>query len=139
MKRVLVIVLLVFSFLFIGCGQNQRINATSTNAMLRSVGGILRHLPENERVAFQVSFWSLKQYADSDVSFRKSVHGKTVAEIVEMGKENYKIQAGAGNPEYIKFDSWEEMIVALIAERKESELRAPRQTAADGDNQIHRM
>ena len=125
--------------LTVGCGQSDKINASSDNSLYRSVTGIQRTLPVREQVEFQVAFWSLKQYADNEPDFRALVHRKTVPEIIELGKQNFAEQSEAGNPDFTKYASWDEMIGELLEERKKSELRPNREQQRDRDNRIHNM
>lgn len=122
--------------LTVGCGKGDQINANSDNSLYRSVTTLQRRLPEQERVEFEVSFWSLKQFAVSESTFRTQVNGKTVPEVIEMGKENFAAQKVAGNPDYHKYQSWEVMIAELVKERRQSAIRVDRR---DRDNRIHKM
>jgi hypothetical protein len=122
-----------------GCGQSDKINASTDKSLFRSVSGIERNLPAKQQVEFQVSFWSLKQYAESDAGFRTLVHRKTVPEIIELGKQNFAAQLEAGNPDFTKYSSWDAMIEELVQERKQSELRPKKGDPRDQDNLIHNM
>ncbi|MGH8549141.1 MAG: hypothetical protein ACRERU_11190 [Methylococcales bacterium] len=135
----IIIIALVCVSLGTGCGQSDKINAGSDRSLSRSVSGIERNLPVKQQVEFQVSFWSLKQYAESEAGFRTMVHRKTVAEIIELGKQNFATQYEAGNPDFIKYSSWDAMIEELLEERKQSELRPKKGDPRDQDNLIHNM
>lgn len=121
-----------------GCGQSDKINAVNDKSLYRSVTGIQRTLPAKEQVEFQVSFWSLKQFATNEEEFRNQVHRKTAPEVIEMGKENFAKQKDALNPEFTKYASWDAMIEELSEERKRSELR-PKADPRDKSNLIHNM
>ncbi|MCI0734185.1 MAG: hypothetical protein L0Y38_10245 [Methylococcaceae bacterium] len=122
-----------------GCGQSDKINASSDRSLYRSVSGVERTLAEKEQVEFQVSFWSLKQYAKSEIEFREMVHRKTAPEIIELGKRNFATQYESGNPDFTKYASWDAMIGELVEERKQSELRPKKSDPRDNDNLIHNM
>ncbi len=124
--------------LIAGCGQSDKLNAGNDRSLYRSVTGLQSNLPAKQRVEFQVSFWSLKQYAKSEDEFRKMVHLKTVPEIIEIGKQHYATQYAAGNPDFTKYSSWDTMIEQLVEERRKSELR-PNKDPRDNDNLIHNM
>lgn len=136
MKSKIFVYLMSLCLLAAGCGKGDQINANSDNSLYRSVTTLQRRLPDQERVEFEVSFWSLKQFAESESTFRDQVNGKTVYEVIEMGKQNFVAQKAAGNPDYIKFDSWETMIAGLVKERQQSAKRVDRR---DRTNRIHKM
>jgi hypothetical protein len=125
--------------LLLGCGQSDKINASNDRSLYRSVTGLQQNLPVQEQVEFQVSFWSLKQYAKDDAEFRNLVHRKTVPEVIELGKQNFTRQYEAGNPDFTKYASWDAMIDELVTERKESELRPRKTDPRDDANRIHNM
>lgn len=122
-----------------GCGQSDKINASNDRSLYRSVTGLQRNLPTRQQVEFQVSFWSLKQYAENESEFRTLVHRKSVPEVIELGKENFNRQSEAGNAEFTKYPSWAEMIDGLVEERKQSELRPRKSDPRDQSNRIHNM
>lgn len=133
------IIMLVCAGLTTGCGPSDKINASNDKSLYRSVSGIEHTLPEKQQIEFQVSFWSLKQYAKSELEFREMVHRKTASEVIELGKQNFATQSGAGNPDFTKYPSWDAMINQLLEERKQSELRPKRSDPRDKDNLIHNM
>lgn len=135
----IIIITLACVSLVTGCGQSDKINASNERSLYRSVIGLQRNLPEKEQIEFQVSFWSLKQYAESEAGFRTMVHRKNVPEIIELGKQNFATQYEAGNPDFTKYSSWDAMIEELVEERKQSELRPKKGDPRDQDNLIHNM
>ena len=137
MKTKTFVYLISVCLLAVGCGKGDQINANSDNSLYRSVTTLQRRLPDQERVEFEVSFWSLKQFAADESTFRNQVNGKTVQEVIEMGKQNFAAQKAAGHADYIKFDSWETMIAGLVKERQQSAVRVDR--SRDRDNRIHKM
>jgi hypothetical protein len=138
-KSIIIMMLLAFTCLIAGCGQSDKINAKNDRSLFRSVTGLQRSLPTEKRVEFQVSFWSLKQFAANEEAFRESVHRKTVPEVIEMGKQNFKTQIEAGNPDFTKYSSWDAMIDELVEDRKKSELRPRKDDPRDKGNLIHDM
>jgi hypothetical protein len=139
MNKNLNLLLLIFAVLLSACGQSDKINARSDRSMYRSVTGMQRNLPAEEKVEFQVSFWSLKQFAENEAEFRDQVHRKTVPEIIELGKQNFVEQSAKGNAKFNMYATWEEMIVELVEERKRTELRQGRRDPRDEGNKIHKM
>lgn len=136
MTKLIAIALVAASLGLNGC-EGQRVNANSARSLTRSVAGIERKLPENKKVEFQVSFWSLKQFSESDAAFRKTVHGQTVDRIIEMGRENFENQKAKGNPEFTKYASWEVMVTELMQERRDNELRPKRSKKDLNQRNIH--
>ncbi len=136
MKSKTFVYLIGLLLLVTSCGMGDQINANSENSLYRSVTTLQRRLQDKERVEFEVSFWSLKQYAESEEAFRSQVNGKTVYEVIDMGKANFTKQKAAGNPEYTEFDSWDSMIASLVNERRQS---ARRYDKRDRSNTIHKM
>lgn len=139
MNKNLKLLVLIFAGLLSACGQSDKINARSDRSMYRSMSGIQRNLPAQQKVEFQVSFWSLKQFAENEAEFRDQIHRKTVPEIIELGKENFTAQSAKGNAKFIKYATWDEMIAELVEERKRTELRAGRRDPRDEGNKIHKM
>ncbi|MCS5566167.1 MAG: hypothetical protein NZ729_07765 [Methylococcales bacterium] len=139
MNKNLKLLVLILAVLLSACGQSDKINARSDRSMYRSMSGIQRNLPAQQKVEFQVSFWSLKQFAENEAEFRDQIHRKTVPEIIELGKENFAAQSAKGNAKFIKYATWDEMIAELVEERKRTELRAGRRDPRDEGNKIHKM
>ena len=139
MNKNLKLLVLIFAVLLSACGQSDKINARSDRSMYRSMSGIQRNLPAKQKVEFQVSFWSLKQFAENEAEFRDQVHRKTVPEIIELGKQNFTTQSAKGNAKFIKYATWDEMIAELVEERKRTELRSGRRDPRDEGNKIHKM
>jgi len=131
MKTKTFVYLMSLCLLTVGCGKGDQINANSDNSLYRSVIALQRRLPDQERVEFEVSFWSLKQFAQNESTFRNQVNGKTVQEVIEMGKQNFAAQKAAGNADYIKYPSWEAMIAELVKERQQSAKRVDRRDRAN--------
>ena len=119
MRNRVIIMLLAICLLGVGCGKGGRINASSNKTLYRSVTMIKDRLPEKERVEFEVAFWSLKQSEPDQAKFRDMVGGKSVQEIIEMGKENFAERKAAGEEAYQRYASWDELIKGLVAEREE--------------------
>lgn len=136
MKSKTFVYLIGLLILLTGCGMGDRINANSEKSLYRSVTTLQRRLQDKERVEFEVSFWSLKQYAENDDAFRAQVNGKTVYEVIDMGKENFNKQKASGNPEYQDFASWDTMIAQFVKERQQSGRKYDKR---DRSNTIHNM
>lgn len=119
MRNRVIIILLAICLLGVGCGNGGNINASSNKTLYRSVAVIKDRLPEKERVEFEVAFWSLKQSEPDQAKFRDTVDGKSVEEIIAMGKENFVKRKAAGDEAYRQHASWGDLIKQLVAEREE--------------------
>ncbi len=134
MKNRVIIMLLAICLLGVGCGKGGRINASSNKTLYRSVTVIKGRLPEKERVEFEVAFWSLKQSEPDQAKFRDTVDGKSVEEIIAMGKENFVKRKAAGDEAYRRHASWDDLIKELVAEREE--MRVYGRSRKDEANQL---
>jgi len=126
--------LLAICLLGVGCGKGDRINASSNKTLYRSVTMIKDRLPEKERVEFEVAFWSMKQSEPDQAKFRDSVGGKSVPEIIALGKENFVQRKAAGEPAYQRYATWDDLIKGLVAEREE--MRVYGRSRKDETNQL---
>ncbi len=115
----MLVVLLATMFLVTGCGKGGKINASSSKTLYRSMTSLKGGLPERQRIEFEVSFWSLKQTSAGDKAFRSMVGGKTVDEVIAMGRDNFAQRKAAGEKEYDKYNDWNSLIDALIKERSD--------------------
>lgn len=119
MRNVLIFVLLSFFLSAVGCGKGSQINGSSNKTLYRSVTTLKERLPEKQRVEFEVAFWSLKQSEPDDAAFRTSVDGKTVKQIIAMGKDNFAKKKAAGTEGYGQYASWDSMIDTLVTQRQD--------------------
>ena len=134
MRNRVIIMLLAVSLFGVACGKGGRINASSNRTLYRSVTVIKDRLPEKERVEFEVAFWSLKQSEPDQAKFRDTVDGKGVEEIIAMGKENFVKRKAAGDEQYKRYASWDELIQGLVAEREA--MRVYGRSGKDEANQL---
>jgi hypothetical protein len=134
MSNRLIIALLAVCLSAAACSKGGQINASSKKTLYRSVTTMKDRLPEKQRVEFEVAFWSLKQSEPDEAAFRKAVDGKTVQEIIQMGKANFEKRRAAGDEAFQKHGSWDEMIAELVAERQRVRLYG--QSRRDQQNQL---
>ncbi len=102
------------------CGKGQ-INGHTTKTAYRSVKLLKEQVPPDNRVEFEVSFWTLRDAHPSDEKFLDTVDGKTPFEIIDMAKAVYQERKNTGFKGYEKYNSWEEMIAKFDKERIDQE------------------
>jgi hypothetical protein len=74
-------------------------------------------LPGENKIEFEVSFWTIRDAKTADQEFLDAVDGKSPFEIIDMGKQLYQERKAAGFKGYEKYNSWEEMIAKYDKER----------------------
>lgn len=107
----------------IGCSKGNQINGRSLRTANKSVSYIKDRLPVEQRVAFEVSFWSLRDEIRKNADFLDTVDGKTPEELIEMGKELFQKRKNAGYKDYDQYSSWEQMIDIYTKERMDQNRR----------------
>lgn len=91
----------------------------STNVQVDKSAMKVRHsMPTQERHAFDVAFGLLKQFkaGEGEDAFAKTVSGLSTDEVVELAKKEVDAKIAAGDPEFKKFTSWEDMLSKEAAE-----------------------
>ncbi|WP_349431342.1 hypothetical protein Q9L42_015065 [Methylomarinum sp. Ch1-1] len=101
----------------LGCTKGNEINGRSLRTANRSVSYIKDRLPVEQRVAFEVSFWSLRDDIRNNEEFLDTIDGKTPEELIVLGKELFQKRKNAGFKDYEQFDTWEQMIAQYTQER----------------------
>lgn len=110
--------LLTIFITVLGCDQASKINATSDKRMYRSVATIASRVPKQHRMEFEVAFWSLHNGAKDKNEFRKEISGKGPAEVVEMARADFADKKAAGDKDYSKYESWEDLLKKLKLEKE---------------------
>ena len=90
----------------------------------KSVGIIKERLPANQRVEFEVAYWSLRNQIKDDTEFLAAIAQKTSADIIEQAKANFSKNKAAGLAEVAGYDTWEQMIAKQIEQRGEQDRSA---------------
>lgn len=118
--RNLFTVLALFTLLIASCSKEPALRGSTRKVLYASANRIMLRLPEEQRVAFEVAFWSLQEKAQQEGrldSLPAALDGKTVGEVIEMGKQDFIAKKAAGDPDYQRYPSWEAMIQRMLAER----------------------
>lgn len=123
MKLFTNIVILSLCALLAGCSKSNEINGRSLRTANRSVSYIKDRLPVEQRVEFEISFWSLRDEIRNNEEFLDTVDGRTPEELIELGKELFQKRKNAGFKDYEQFATWEQMISHYTQERMDQNRR----------------
>lgn len=123
MKKISIMLMIVSLTLLTACNNGQKINGHTNKTAFKSVK-ILKNrlLPEN-RIEFEVAFWTIRDDIKEDKQFLSTVDGKTPEEIIAIAKDIYQQRKNAGIQEYAQYKTWEEMITRFGRERLEQDNR----------------
>ncbi|MGD0958959.1 MAG: DUF6694 family lipoprotein [Methylomonas sp.] len=117
MKKLSALLLAAFCLLLTGCNQGQQINGSSQRTVTRSMTAIKQRLPLDQRIEFEVSYWTLRDEIRNNKEFFDMVDGKTPEQLIEIGKELFLKRKAAGAKEYEQYSSWDQMIAQYSQER----------------------
>ena len=123
MKKLSALLLILSCATLIACSRGQEINGHNTATAYRSVKAIKNRLSPDNRIEFEVSFWTIRDAKKDDKEFLDVVDGKTPEEIIAIGKEIYQERKAAGFKAYEQYSSWEEMIAKFSKERMDQDNR----------------
>ena len=123
MKKLATLQLILGSATLIACSKGQEINGHNTATAYRSVKALKNRLPPDNRIEFEVSFWTIRDAKKDDKEFLDTVDGKTPDEIIAIGKEIYQERKTSGFKGYEQYSSWEEMIAKFGKERMDQDNR----------------
>ncbi len=126
MKKLPVLLLILSCTTLLACSKGQEINGHNTSTAYRSVKALKNRLSPDNRIEFEVSFWTIRDAKKDDKEFLNVVDGKTPAEIIATGKEIYQERKAAGFKGYEEYSSWEEMIAKFGKERMDQDNRKSR-------------
>ena len=123
MKKIPTLLFILGCATLTACGKGQEINGHNTATAYRSVKALKNRLPPDNRIEFEVSFWTIRDAKKDDKEFLDAVDGKTPEEIIALGKEIYQERKTAGFKGYENYSSWEEMITQFGKERMDQDNR----------------
>jgi len=120
-ERTMKIISTVFVFsmclFLIGCTKGSEVSGRSLKSANKSVSRIKDRLPTDQRIEFEVSYWTLRDSIKDKKEFLNTVGGKTHEELIELGKEVFQQRKNDGFREYDKYNSWDQMITEFTQER----------------------
>ncbi|WP_150047909.1 hypothetical protein [Methylomonas rhizoryzae] len=118
MKRLSIFILSTCLFAN-ACTNASQVNAHSLKTAIKSVAFIKERLPENQRVEFEIAYWTIRNHIKDDAEFLKSIDQQNAAGIIELGKAIFAKNKAAGMTELANFDNWEQMLSNQLAQRGE--------------------
>lgn len=119
MKKSSAILITIACTLMFGCNNAQQINGNSLKTVNRSISYIKERLPIEQRIEYEVAFWTLRDDIRNNKEFLEAIDGKTPGQLIEVGKELFTKRKAAGNKEYEQFENWDQMITQYTQERIE--------------------
>jgi len=123
MKKLPILLILLSCTALIACGKGQEINGQNMKTAYRSVRVLKERLPQENRIEFEVSFWTIRDANKDDKQFLDIVGGKSPQEIIEIGKQVYQERKNANYKGYDQYSSWGEMITKFGRERIDQDNR----------------
>lgn len=120
-NRTPILLLLSLSLALVACGKGNTVNGHTARTAYRSVKMLKEKLPPDNKIEFEVSFWTIRDANPKEDDFLSAVDGKSPWDIIDMGKEIYKERKATGFKGYEKYNTWEEMIAKFDKERIEQE------------------
>ncbi|WP_419617738.1 hypothetical protein [Thiolapillus sp.] len=136
MRKTFIFFICLFTLIIAGCGGEPTIKAHNIQAAFKSLNRMKYYLPEEQRMEFEIGFWTIRDALGSGDEFLDTVDGKTAPEIIELGKKYFQQRKAAGIPAYTKYASWDDMINKVIAERKAQSIPKQKMTQRDKDNNV---
>lgn len=121
MKKLSALLIVLTCSTLIACGNGTKINGHTARTAYKSVKMIKNRLPAEQRIEFEVSFWTIRDSFKNESEFLDKVDGKDPQEIINLGKEIYQERKNAGIEAYRQYSNWDEMIAKFGRERIEQE------------------
>ncbi len=119
MKKLPTLLVILSCITLIACSKGQEINGHSIKTAYKSVKVLKERLPPENRIEFEVSFWTIRDSIKNDSDFLEAVGGKKPQEIIVLGKSVYDQRKASGFAAYEKYTSWEDMIAKFGKERSD--------------------
>ncbi|MDF1582724.1 MAG: hypothetical protein RQ733_04950 [Methyloprofundus sp.] len=137
MRILSIIIISVSILLSTGCSKGSQINGRSFKTALMSVKGLKNRLPQEQRVAFELSFWAIHdQYKQNNAEFLDQVDGKSPEALIELGKSVFEKRKLEGFKEYQQYATWDDMIRKYTQERLDQLSKKPKADPRDKDNNV---
>lgn len=136
MKYVSPLLLLVLSVLVISCTSGNNINGRSVKTANRSVGMMKDRLPTEQRIEFEVSYWTVRDAIRNNKEFLDLVSGKSAEEMIVLGKQNFNQRKDSGFKGYEKYNSWEQMIAKFTQDRIDQRRQDGKSYNTNRDNNV---
>lgn len=135
MRKSLILIIL-FCLAAAGCSGERTIDGRNIKTANRSLIFMKRELPSDKRLEFEIAFWTLKDSYPKDSEFLDIVDDQNSDEIIELGKQHFNDRRAKGEKAYIKYASWEDMLVNVAAEREANALPEEPVSERDKKNNV---
>ena len=134
--RILSTVFVFFMCAFIvGCSGGPEVSGRSIKSANKSVARIKDRLPPEQRIEFEVSYWTLRDSIRNRDEFLDTVGGKNVEELIALGKEVFQQRKDAGFKDYEQYTTWDQMI-AKYTQQRIDQGKSKRPDARDQSNNV---
>lgn len=138
--RILSIFIISFSILMsTGCSKGSQINGRNFKTALKSVKMIKGRLPQEQRIAFELSFWAIRTAYRNNTEFLDIVGGKTPDELIEVGKEVFAKRKAEGFEEYQQYAGWDDMIAKYAADRAAQNTKKKHDPRDSGNSVLYKL
>ena len=125
------IFIVLFCLFATGCGGKPTINGHNIRTANRSLIMMKRALPTDQRLEFEIAFWTLKDAHPKNSDFLDIVDDQTVDEVIELGRKSFNESSAAGITAYTKYASWDDMLDKVQKERAATAL--PKEPISERD------
>ena len=129
-----VFVFIMYAFLM-GCSGGPEVSGRSIKSANKSVARIKDRLAPEQRIEFEVSYWTLRDSIRNRDEFLDTVGGKNVEELIALGKEVFQQRKDAGFKDYEQYATWDQMIAKYTQQRIDQGKRK-RPDARDQSNNV---
>ena len=129
---------LICAFL-IGCSSGGEVSGRSIKSANKSVNRIKNRLPTEQRIEFEVSYWTLRDSIKNREEFLDTVGGKTPYELIVLGKEVFQQRKSTGFTNYEQYTSWEQMIAKFTQERIDQNKRKKPDPRDEGNSVLYKL
>jgi hypothetical protein len=138
--RILSTILISFIFaLLVGCSSGGEVSGRSIKSANRSVIRIKNRLPTEQRIEFEVSYWTLRDAIKNREEFLDTVGGNTPDELIVLGKEIFQQRKNAGFKDYDEYNSWDQMIAKFTQDRIDQNKHRKRDPRDAGNNVLYKL
>lgn len=117
MKVISTVFIFIMCISLFGCTSGNQVSGRSMKTATRSVNRIKNRLPEEKRIEFEVSFWTMHDAIKNRDDFLGAIDGKTYDELIDMGKEVFQERKNSGFEKYTQYTNWDQMIATFTQER----------------------
>lgn len=99
--------------------QTDSINGSTRVTAFKSAKKIKRYMTSEQQHLFETAFWTLQEIKSREPAgegrdpFLTAVDGKTADEIIELAQQEVATRIQAGDPEFSKYGSWDNMVKSL--------------------------